>query len=174
MDLVKSETGSIKKLKSFADFKNYEDDWWDQIKTEIANRKMMKTPTPGQVRYFYIPNTNIPVLDNLSEHFYKKIYDKYHIHCFISVSDEDVGTPWHTDTKNLSYLLTINLIGKTTWEFENGIVIDMNPGDAMIQNGSVRHRVLTHGRRVTVAAFSEEKAQSFKYDPEQGLFKRPF
>ena len=48
----------------------------------------------------------------------------------------------------------MNLIGQTNWQFESSEDIDMQVGDVIAQNGSMPHKIIAKGMRITLAGHS--------------------
>ena len=69
--------------------------------------------------------------------------------------EEDYGTDWHEDWKDEipTYLICMNLIGNTRWQFDGYDDIYLKPGDVIAQNGSVKHKVtpIDNQKRLTLA-----------------------
>lgn len=151
------------KLHSFQDFDRYEDTWWSEYYDYFASEYNGWGPfRGGRIKFNYmVPNT-IPVLDALSEHFFSKIYSNHKIVSWLSTEAHDDGSDWHTDLypKNTgenyecpSYLICMNLVGETHWQFDGYDDIYLKPGDVICQNGSVKHKVkpLNSTQRITLA-----------------------
>lgn len=165
VDVVR-EVYNFKKPIQLQPFKNFEpfaESWWDEFysNTDNAIDKFCDL-SDGRIKFNYSTNSNISVLDSLSEHLFSKIFSEHKIVCWLTSEDKDYGTDWHQDLypnnnpKNYqcpSYLICMNLVGETHWQFEGFDDIHMKPGDILCQNGSVPHKVLPidNNPRITIA-----------------------
>ena len=147
------------KLKSFINFKNYEDEWWDRFYREIPSDSLKRHwLNRGMIKFNYTKDMNIPILNDLSEHLFSKVFNDHTVVCWVSLNEEDTGTNWHKDfqpnTSIPTYLICMNLIGQTNWQFESSEDIDMQVGDVIAQNGSMPHKIIAKGMRITLAGHS--------------------
>jgi homogentisate 1,2-dioxygenase len=62
--------------------------------------------------------------------------------------ETDTGYNWHDD---LFDLVVTNVVGETTWYFEDNTQIDMKPFDVMFVPKGLKHRVTGHSARFTAA-----------------------
>lgn len=152
-----------KKLKPFENFELFADLWWDQFfaNTNGSIDKFCDF-SDGRIKFNYSKNTNISVLNSLSEYLFSKIFSEHKIVCWLTSEDKDYGTDWHQDLypnnkpanyQCPSYLICMNLVGETHWQFQGYDDIYMKPGDILCQNGSVPHKVLpiNNNPRITIA-----------------------
>ena len=162
VELIRSSHKNKKpvKLKSFIDFENYEDEWWDKFYNNLnfnAFKPLWLNKNMIKFNYDQI-NMDIPILNNLSEHLFNKVFNNHTIVLWISLGEDDAGTDWHQDFQSMNdiptYLICMNLIGKTQWEFKGYENIEMTTGDIIAQNGSVPHKIIPRGMRITLAGHS--------------------
>lgn len=149
------------KLKSFHNFDKFEDYWWDEFYTNFdraytsKQRGHYQDVTGGRVKWNYAQNNTLPILDALSTHLFSKVYSNHKVVCWMTWDEEDYGTDWHEDWTNESptYLICMNLIGNTRWQFDGYDDIYLKPGDVIAQNGSVKHKVtpIDNQKRITLA-----------------------
>ena len=149
------------KLKSFHNFEQFEDYWWDEFYTNFdraytsKQRGHYQDVTGGRVKWNYSQNNTLPILDALSKHLFSKVYSNHKVVCWMTWEEEDYGTDWHEDWRDEfpTYLICMNLIGNTRWQFDGYDDIYLKPGDVIAQNGSVKHKVtpIGHQKRLTLA-----------------------
>ena len=154
------------KLKSYPNFKDYEDVWWEEFneyahvrKKDISYNNIGYTKFPIKKHGAYKSgNKEISIVEYFSEHLFSKIFKQHKVTCWISLSDADLGTDWHKDleigSSIPSYLICINLIGSTDWKFKDYDPISLTPGDLICQNGSAEHSVQPTSKRITIAGHS--------------------
>jgi len=143
------------KLKPFKNFEYWEEKWWADFEPYMLIReKDIKAKRKGFTKFRFSPeNINeIPILKELSTYFFSKIFSEFKITLWASLEDIDYGTDWHQDFD--TYLICMNLIGKTNWYFKGYDDIHMSPGDVLCQNGNVIHNVEPIEKRITIAGHS--------------------
>jgi len=159
------------KLHSFHNFEKYEGDWWLSFDELIRNKDKAKTEKVSAVKGQAKINIkeeesndfviDIPIIKQLSEHLFSKIFKAHKIACIISTRSTDQGKEWHNDYQEdkitPTYLICMNLIGKTRWEFDGYDDMILEPGDIICQHGSVAHQVTPFGYRVSLAGHSSIK-----------------
>lgn len=85
--------------------------------------------------------------------FIKDVYNELnkHVEMFCSVGlialHGDNGIKWHHDPENV---IGMNIIGNTTWFFENDIEIKMTPGDLIYVPKTIKHSVHATEERFTI------------------------
>ena len=150
-------------LKSFNNFEQFEDQWWNEFYASHSNKKIKLADKIGKFKY--LERSGIDVVDSITDNFSAKVFNDPIVTMWMSPGELDSGTDWHTDFRqidehgrpyeeaNPSYLICMNFIGTTKWEFETGEEFIMRPGDALWQNGSIAHKVtpLNNLPRVTCA-----------------------
>ena len=150
-------------LTSFTGFEKYEDVWWDQfIGLSRQSFRKYRWKDWGNWKAYYLLNGNIPVLDALNEHLFSHVFKTPEIACWVTFADQDTGSDWHFDdyeeknTEMDTYLICMNLVGKTHWWFRNPDgELDLHVGDCFWHNGSNEHSIRPHDNmpRITLAAF---------------------
>lgn len=170
IELLKGYSTKTKKhesLEYYTGFEQYEDLWWDQfIGSAKESFHKFRWKDWGNWKAYYNLNGSIPVLDALNEHLFSHIWKTPQIACWVTFGDEDTGSDWHfddydeDDTELDTYLICMNLVGKTKWNFRNPTCQRwMDVGDCFWHNGSNEHEVRPVDRmpRITLAAFDEPK-----------------
>tara|TARA_Y100000385_G_C12964065_1_gene581040 strand:- start:11 stop:601 length:591 start_codon:yes stop_codon:yes gene_type:complete len=151
-------------LKPFHNFEQFEDQWWNEFYASYFNKNVrINDSTKGKFKY--LERTGINVLDSIVDNLASKIFNDPRVTIWMSPGELDSGTDWHTDFRqtdehgrpyeeaNPSYLICMNFIGTTKWEFETGEEVMMYPGSILWQCGATAHKVtsLNNLPRVTCA-----------------------
>ena len=151
-------------LKSFHNFEQFEDQWWDEFYISYTNKDIrINDLTKGKFKY--LERTGINVLDSIVDNLASKIFNDPCVTIWLSPGELDAGTDWHKDIRqrdeygrsyeetNPSYLICMNFIGTTKWEFETGEEVVMYPGSILWQCGATAHKVtpIDNQPRVTCA-----------------------
>lgn len=92
-------------------------------------------------------------LDNNTPKFIKDVFNELvnHVEIFCTVGlislHNESGITWHSDPENI---IGMNIIGNTTWNFEDGSEIKMTPGDLIYVPKGVMHNVHATQERFTI------------------------
>lgn len=151
------------RLKSFTGFEDHQEEWFDQMYSAFSTHVGYESKSIELGRYkgryvdrgtLEVPD-RIPILEALSEHLFSKIYREHKIAVWITTDGYDKGTDWHTDFDGdvPTYLICMNLVGTTHWQFDGYDDMILKPGDVIAQNGSVPHKVhpIDGSERITLA-----------------------
>ena len=153
------------KLIPYPMFKEYEEIWWLQFdqyrhKKESDNDKGNIGFTKQVIKDH---KKDIPIIKALQKHLFEKIFSIHKVVSWISLEDFDYGTPYHQDflpgsNKTIPmYLIGMNLVGNTEWQYKEYDSIYLSAGDSITINGGVFHQVQPKGPRITIAGYSSIK-----------------
>jgi len=156
------------KLNSYLHFEHWHDKWWNDFNHYVYQTKHENKIVMGQQRlnigfikfrlkHIHEESPNIPIVQAFSKHLFSKVFKSHHIAGWISEEVCDLGTDWHEDyTQEIpTYLICLNLIGDTHWQFDGYPDIDLSSGEILCQNGSCAHTVEPKGKRITLAGYSK-------------------
>ena len=165
LELVKEAYHDPKpvRLHPFKDFTKHADLWWEEFFADgTLTATRIKQLGNGNLKFNYHKKYhNIPVIPSLSNNLFGKIFNSHKVVMWLSLDDEDTGTDWHQDFCGEwitpTYLICMNLVGETHWQFEGYDDMILKPGDVIAQNGSVNHKVtpVHHQNRITLAGHSK-------------------
>ena len=94
-------------------------------------------------KYYWCHQYLIDLLNSCNN----SIIENPDIICF-AADDIDVGYDWHDD---LFDIIATNVVGESTWYFENGDEVHMKPFDLLFVPKGLRHTVKGHTPRFTAA-----------------------